>query len=523
MAASLTKQILEPRPEVMHLPTLFRRVEEGVIRVPAFQRGLVWNNEQIRALLESVYRGFPIGSLLLWKTQAHTFQPFVPENVQMPKTTNEGDASYVLDGMQRLITLFAAFNGGGGRDDRFELEFDLEDRKFYHSRRRPEQISPTRLKLSRVFTPRSFIEDQAKLAKLENPDEWLTRAIYLHSRFQEYQLPVISIDKATLDEAVKIFMNINRGGSDLSTVDFMRALTWHGNFDLNEAVQRIKDDLPESFQPNDETIAKVIALSLGIDPIPDTILKLQDMSVSQLARGEKDAAESMAATAAFLKRSVGVASTDFLPYEGQMLVLSSALRLASKDSALDKELTQWFLASSFSEALQGRPDHFIIRLVKDAIASLRTGQLNLGHDLRLEPGDLARKQLRKGTAVSSGFFALLSLSQARSIFTGTTIAREDYLESFDSAKLTPIVSGQKAPANSQKRLVNLLLLSASEAYRSRSNSEVRERLFQVSEDVLESQLLDRAALDFLTTKRYDEFFEHRAKLIVDRLKRALTT
>jgi len=57
------------RQRLQHLPTLFRRVQLGEIRVPAFQRGFVWKEVQIVQLLESGYSGFPIGSLLFWNVR----------------------------------------------------------------------------------------------------------------------------------------------------------------------------------------------------------------------------------------------------------------------------------------------------------------------------------------------------------------------------------------------------------------------------------------------------------------------
>ena len=64
-------RLLPPSPEVQYLPAIFRRIQSGDIRIPAFQRDFVWNEAQILELLESVYRGFPIGSALLWKVESN--------------------------------------------------------------------------------------------------------------------------------------------------------------------------------------------------------------------------------------------------------------------------------------------------------------------------------------------------------------------------------------------------------------------------------------------------------------------
>ena len=78
----------------------------------------------------------------------------------MPEQPCAAETQYVLDGMQRLLTLYASFNGGG-TDGCFDLYFDLEQRRFYHvPRRGGARLKETDLLLKRVFSPRQFIEDQ---------------------------------------------------------------------------------------------------------------------------------------------------------------------------------------------------------------------------------------------------------------------------------------------------------------------------------------------------------------------------
>ena len=58
-------------PEVVFLGKLVKRVAAGKIRVPKFQRDFVWKQSDLSALLDSVLRGFPIGSILVWDTEKH--------------------------------------------------------------------------------------------------------------------------------------------------------------------------------------------------------------------------------------------------------------------------------------------------------------------------------------------------------------------------------------------------------------------------------------------------------------------
>ena len=57
----------DPQPSVDRVDELARRILSGDILLPKFQRSFVWERDQIIALLDSVARGYPIGSVLLWQ------------------------------------------------------------------------------------------------------------------------------------------------------------------------------------------------------------------------------------------------------------------------------------------------------------------------------------------------------------------------------------------------------------------------------------------------------------------------
>ncbi len=53
-------------PSSLKIDKLMRRIEDGDIKIPAFQRGYVWNQQQVIDILDSIYNDYPIGSILLW-------------------------------------------------------------------------------------------------------------------------------------------------------------------------------------------------------------------------------------------------------------------------------------------------------------------------------------------------------------------------------------------------------------------------------------------------------------------------
>src|SRR6266498_2515246 len=93
------------KPEVMLIEDVLGEVASGRLRVPRFQRPFVWRPEQMADLFDSIDRGFPIGSLLVWETDEELASLDTVGGLPVP-TRRDGNLAYVLDGHQRLSTLF---------------------------------------------------------------------------------------------------------------------------------------------------------------------------------------------------------------------------------------------------------------------------------------------------------------------------------------------------------------------------------------------------------------------------------
>src|SRR5690242_13555078 len=123
----------DPQPTVDRIDGLARRILNGDILLPKFQRDFVWEKKQILRLLDSVARGFPIGSVLLWQSR----QELRSENriadlrIRLPKP--DYPVNYLLDGQQRLSTICGAmFWPGGDSESRWNIAYDLRKQEFLH-------------------------------------------------------------------------------------------------------------------------------------------------------------------------------------------------------------------------------------------------------------------------------------------------------------------------------------------------------------------------------------------------------
>src|SRR5438477_5851695 len=84
-------------------------VLKGTIRIPAFQRGFVWDADSVAYFMDSLYKGFPVGTLLFWRSKfqlkiERKLGPFL-----LPDRDPDYPIDYVLDGQQRITSIFGVF------------------------------------------------------------------------------------------------------------------------------------------------------------------------------------------------------------------------------------------------------------------------------------------------------------------------------------------------------------------------------------------------------------------------------
>jgi len=94
------------------LKDLFARIDRGDIQLPDFQRSYAWDEDRIRSLIVSVLRGYPIGALMALDTRNEKMR-FRPRALAGAPDTGVDPGLLLLDGQQRLTTLYHCFNGEG--------------------------------------------------------------------------------------------------------------------------------------------------------------------------------------------------------------------------------------------------------------------------------------------------------------------------------------------------------------------------------------------------------------------------
>ena len=92
--------------------TLMNDIENGRVRLPPFQREFVWGLGKVIDLMDSIYKGFPIGSFFYWKADRKYVTLFRDiKSLCLPSPAPEQELFFILDGQQRLTSIWVTFKG----------------------------------------------------------------------------------------------------------------------------------------------------------------------------------------------------------------------------------------------------------------------------------------------------------------------------------------------------------------------------------------------------------------------------
>lgn len=337
----------DPQPSVDRIDELARRILSGDILLPKFQREFVWDKTQIIELLDSVGRGYPIGSVLLWQSreELRNENKIADLDIELPRP--DYPVNYLLDGQQRLSTICGAlFWAGSDAKSRWNLVYDLRAQTFEHLDSLDDPPLH-RIKVNKLSDPSAFFAHVASLDTLTAPDkeELKLRANLLFNRFKDYKIATVTLGDMPLEDVAPIFERINSTGTRLTIVDLMRAATWSPDFDLVDSIQGIRDDLTEKgFEGIDrKVVLRNLSAASGGGFTSDSIDDLRHREIAQLQRAVEATRTAYKLAVDFLTTHIRAASADAVPYANQITVLAEIFRQLPTPSADQyKAINNWF-------------------------------------------------------------------------------------------------------------------------------------------------------------------------------------
>ena len=215
----------------MKISTLLDHIDNGHMALPEFQRGYVWNRDQVRGLFDSLYRRHPVGGLLVWATESQTAQH--RGGAQLAP----GIVKLLLDGQQRMTSLYGVVRGrapkffDGNAQTFTGLHFHLQQELFEFYQPVKMRDDPLWIDVTELL--RDGQAGQLALGRrlMEHPQVGMENFMLYQPRILQL-LGIITIDlhveevtgpDKTLDVVVDIFNRVNSGGTKLSKGDLALA------------------------------------------------------------------------------------------------------------------------------------------------------------------------------------------------------------------------------------------------------------------------------------------------------------
>lgn len=352
----------QPAARTYRLAALVRSVLDGDVRVPHFQRSFRWDARDVVKLFDSVLRGFPVGSVLLWQRDApanHALQ-LGAITLDVPARPN---ALWVVDGQQRITSLVNAVNQEAwDLDERFRLVYDLKSQTVMH-----QKDGGTR---DTVPLPVLFNLRELLLWGQKHPEigDRILELNDVATRLQNFELPASVVAEASQDMMQEIFDRMNSSGKRLRRAEIFAALFAADEKEADTALtvsaigDRIAGDTTFG-KIDDNTVLQVVLARRGIDTTRDIRREFDNdaKSRSEFPGEDRDVAliegeKALRAAVAFLQNEAGIPHVAFLPYRFLLITLSRLLAHFPAPHVRNQELISrwlWQAALAGPEIFKG--------------------------------------------------------------------------------------------------------------------------------------------------------------------------
>ena len=549
------------------LGELLRQAKNGSLKIPQFQRQFIWNETQVKRLIDSMSRSYPMGSLLLLARKEDLplatrnieaeIRDECPLNGSIHDSAEKDDELYILDGQQRTTSIARVFlNSHPSKIYYFDLkrmldEYHHEDISWIRDRKRgktePDRKDNNKLLRTDIILKQEkadiyvseYIEDSGDFPEYDRTEsrKAAARIKGVFETMRNYKVPVVILDRDNGIEAVcRVFETINSTGTRLTTFDLAVA-RFYPQPDLRRLWEHAKEEHPilKSFNVDGERVLQVLYLMMFArnDKYPDPTRKnLLGLDRDRVEREWNRAAMVLAETYSWA-RAYG-ARPETLP-SGHMLVALAALKVddASGDNPWeeDEAIRRWYFSNIMQAGASQASNYRIGGYFRDLRAYVMYDKtpnaaeviLNAAMVLQLRPSDVRYKSLQN----------VFSMTLRYDLISGRKIDSNSVLHDHH---IYPRAARQKHGLN-QNRLdsicnrVPILApsnMSLGEGYPERYFGEMAERarslgtLGDLSRRLRDAMIPgnpeESTWANIFSIERFDEFCRKRAELIVARVR-----
>lgn len=500
---------------------------DGTIRIPGFQRPFVWEPQRAALLMDSIYKHYPVGSLLLWRTKNRLKTERKLGVFELPPPDADYPVDYVLDGQQRLTSIFSTFQTSLTPSEAdadiwlpiyydFSAEEDAQDSRFV-------ALKPDEADLTKYFPLGVFLEpvafSKATSTLMEKQHEEIVK---VQQRFLEAMIPVQTFESEDRASVAIVFERVNRMGIELDIFQLLTAWTWSDEFDLQQKFEALAEEFSdfgfEAVGDDTDLMLRCAAAVLQRDPSPTALVNLNGSDVRE---SFEDVANAIRMAIDFVRTNFEVHHVGLLPYSAILIPLAAFFSVSNK-ALSDSEratLARWFWRTCFSHRYSGNPQRNIRRDIEEAV-KLREGEPSaLGDISGTVDGDFfVEHRFNIRTVATKSFILLLAHAHPLTFLSGQPIKvdkvlarpnRSEYHHCYPKAKL------KDRPNDAVNVLANFAIISSIENKRISDKLPSEYRAFMPKDA---SDVLERSAIpESLFADDYTQFLQDRAAILEGRL------
>jgi len=419
-------------------------VVSGEIRIPAFQRGFVWEMDRVAYLLDSIYKGYPFGSLLFWRTKQKLTTERDLGAFKLPEPQVDYPMDYVLDGQQRLTSIFTVFQTelkSGENPEWSDIYFDLmapsnpQDSAFVAI---PEGRDYDRAK----FFPMNVLFDSVKYraATAHLSKEQVAIIDKLQEKFKEVSIPIQMLKTEDRSIVAIVFERINHLGLPLDTLQLLSAWTWNEDFDLLEKFRELREELSdfgfEGVGDDSDLVLSCVAGILTGKPGAEMLLEVNGGEVrAQFAKVE----QGIRGAIDFLRQQLKVVHLRLLPYPSMLVPLAAFFaepigKEVVYDGKTYQTLKRWFWKTCFSGRYTSQTRKTTITDIEQMMR-LKNGQPSTLDQIDITvTEDFFNSSFRVGAAATKTFVLMLSNHDARSLLSGKAVDLDKVLQRYNRSE-----------------------------------------------------------------------------------------
>ena len=411
---------------------LLDEIARGEVVLPEFQRAYVWKVSQVVRLLDSLYQGYPTGQILLWDPAGLPTTRGL-EGVEQSGLPSPGRPKVVLDGQQRLTSLYRALSPGA--KEPVDVSLHLQREEFALERERHAQDPywvPVRAVLTQALHDLDLLQRIAAAGGpgLDSPQArtFLDRLQGLR-RIAEYRFPIEVFKSDDYEQVTELFVRINSGGTRLHRAELILAeLALRLPGTLSERFEEASELYSEAGFPLDTRffVRALVAVGTGQSRFR-SLGKLLARSPGELEATWKQTRRGLDRAVSFVRHQARIASAEWLPSYNALVPLTAFFaREPQVTREVEVGLLRWFylalLRGRYSAATESALDEDLQALTRPnpVLALLEQMVQAAGGGLSVDPDELGEADWKNPLFPLS--YVVARKAAAEDWFTGEPLA-----------------------------------------------------------------------------------------------------